>query len=1046
MTQKTLSTIAIILLVSWLHDVSHSQTITGLGDLPGGSIASSAFAISGDGSTITGKSDNANGDQAFIWTAEDGIQSLGFVPSGFQSEGIGISQDGAHIVGLIDSIQALQAFRWNGGEFVPLEQLNSESAGSAAMATSMDGSVNVGYSNNFNGVDRAVRWTDFDDINQLGSLANSFDSSSRSLGVNGDGSVIVGWSENTRGDTEAFVWTSMEGMVGLGDLESGSFESTAYDVTPDGRVIVGYGRTASAFQMAVRWDEVGEIESLGLFPEDSLVRSNNIPEGITPFTSARAVSADGQIVVGRGYGSEVGFSAFVWNTEAGMRSLSSVLCEFEAGDTSWRFEESYDISDDGRKIVGEGVHFSEGNQVTEAFLIDFTNLELRWTTDQTGEWDDLANWLGRLFLPGSSDHVTLNSVNPISVAGPRSPTTVKQVSIAGLSSAQVALNVRPNGPLQVTDLFTVGENGVLRGEGVVSGQELENHGEVQLVDSALLLDMNLVRNSGLIQGSGEFNGVTINEPDGVFRLPQNERMILNGEGNQNSGLVQLLGGTLDVQQSYANGFLGSIVGRGAIFADLGIANMGTMAFSGGFTDIFGNVILDSEGVVITSGFGVTTFYDDVAHNGQEIRTSQGSATVFFGNVTGAGAFTGFGSVFLEGDFQPGNSPAAVLFEGDLDLAASSTVQFEIGGTVSGEEYDQLIVEGNLFVESNLTVVSLNGFIPTAGQQFTIVEVGGTVTGLFADLPEGSLIDFGSSDSVAFRISYAGGDGNDIVLIAEDRCGGSVTDGVLTITTTNGNDVVDVSSTARGIVMASINGCTETYTEVSSVVLNTLSGNDQITASFPGVEIHAGPGNDNITVNSFGQSLIYGDEGDDTIVGGFGADSIFGGEGDDNISGRNGADFIDGGAPPLENPGRNLLNGGPGSDTIVGGLDVDIIIGGDGNDIISGFDGDDEIFGNNGADEIASGGGDDFVSAGLGFDLVLGGPGNDEILGGDGQDQLQGGQGNDVLNGGQGNDVLMGQGDNDVLTGGPGNDLLDGGSGNDTATDEGEQGEVGIENS
>src|SRR4029453_7086343 len=128
----------------------------------------------------------------------------------------------------------------------------------------------------------------------------------------------------------------------------------------------------------------------------------------------------------------------------------------------------------------------------------------------------------------------------------------------------------------------------------------------------------------------------------------------------------------------------------------GLANQGKMQFSGGPTDIYGNVSFTGGaggGEMINSGSGnVVTFYGNVTNNGDEIRTSPTNTTVFFGNVTGAGTFTGTGAVRFEGSFMPGNSPAAVSAEGDLELGADSRLVMEIGGTIAGAQYDQLHVD------------------------------------------------------------------------------------------------------------------------------------------------------------------------------------------------------------------------------------------------------------------------------------------------------------------------------------------------------------------
>ncbi len=104
-----------------------------------------------------------------------------------------------------------------------------------------------------------------------------------------------------------------------------------------------------------------------------------------------------------------------------------------------------------------------------------------------------------------------------------------------------------------------------------------------------------------------------------------------------------------------------------------------MAFSGK-THILGDVVNDTGGQIVTSGGATTTIFDDVKHNGDEIRTSSDSRTVTFSQASGAGPYTGDGTVYFEGDLRPGNSPGTVSFDGNVVLGTTSTTQIELGET------------------------------------------------------------------------------------------------------------------------------------------------------------------------------------------------------------------------------------------------------------------------------------------------------------------------------------------------------------------------------
>lgn len=82
------------------------NTIEPLGFLDGGSSFSIAWSASSDGQVIVGGSDSQplagfpNSEQAFLWTEEDGMVGLGFIPGGsLQSMARDVSADGSIIVG-----------------------------------------------------------------------------------------------------------------------------------------------------------------------------------------------------------------------------------------------------------------------------------------------------------------------------------------------------------------------------------------------------------------------------------------------------------------------------------------------------------------------------------------------------------------------------------------------------------------------------------------------------------------------------------------------------------------------------------------------------------------------------------------------------------------------------------------------------------------------------------------------------------------------------------------------------------------------------------
>ncbi len=241
--------------------------------------------------------------------------------------------------------------------------------------------------------------------------------------------------------------------------------------------------------------------------------------------------------------------------------------------------------------------------------------------------------------------------------------------------------------------------------------------------SGLLSGAGTLSNNGLVAGDGTIAKTLVNNATGEVRGELGRTLSFTAAGAFNSGVFNLVGGTLDFTGVLTHNPGAFISGHGALFTG-GLTNQGQMAFSGGTTDIRGDVLLQAGSRVATSGAGsTTTFFDDVVHNGLEIFTGAGASTVFYGSQSGAGNFTGTGTVYFIGDLRPGNSPAAVSYGGDLVFGGASSLTLEIGGLVSGTLHDHLDVTGALFADGDLTLTLLDGFMPQFGDTFDLLDVG-----------------------------------------------------------------------------------------------------------------------------------------------------------------------------------------------------------------------------------------------------------------------------------------------------------------------------------
>jgi len=348
-----------IFLPSHRRSAKLDVTFSGLGDLPGGEVASYASGVSADGAVVVGLSTSANGNEAFRWTSTEGMMGLGDLPGGiFSSSAAGVSADGTVIAGTSVSSFGTEAFRWTEGSgMTGLGDLSGDRFQSIAYGISGDGQTVIGESSSNRGEREAFRWSAADGIMGLGDLpAGKF--TSYATAASADGSVIAGISAVSSLGYEAFRWTRTSGLIGLGDFPGGATNSNGYGVSPDGRILVGYGCPGTFdpyTHEAFRWTAAAGLVRLGFAPG---LRNS----------AAYAVSADGNVIVGDNKSERIAH-ALVWDPAHGMRRIEHVLTnDYKLNLAGWKLTSARAVSHDGRTIVGSGINPDGRN---EAWIVTF---------------------------------------------------------------------------------------------------------------------------------------------------------------------------------------------------------------------------------------------------------------------------------------------------------------------------------------------------------------------------------------------------------------------------------------------------------------------------------------------------------------------------------------------------------------------------------------------------------------------------------------------------------------------------------------------------
>lgn len=322
----------------------------------------------------------------------------------------------------------------------------------------------------------------------------------------------------------------------------------------------------------------------------------------------------------------------------------------------------------------------------------------------------LANAAGGEIRGTGSIGVALTNSGGLVRALAGTPLTI--VNLAGHNTTGGELRVDDGGTMNVASAFN-------------------SSGSVVLAGANASLHLNSLTNTGTVRGAGRVTG-----------------SVLNG------GAVRAEGGTLSFASAgntnIAAGRLEASTGA-QLFYTQGLAtNAGLIALSGGSFDnngvalanpgrIEGYGTLRTGGLTSTGVIAVGGSLDVMGSvtNSNLVTVASNSTVRFFGPVTGAGNFSGAGTVAFLAGYAPGASPANVSFGGDVAFDSSSSLAIELGGNTPGTQYDRLTIAGDATIGGALDVSLINGFLPAIGSSFQILSAAGGITGQFSSssLPE-----------------------------------------------------------------------------------------------------------------------------------------------------------------------------------------------------------------------------------------------------------------------------------------------------------------------
>ena len=357
------------------------------------------------------------------------------------------------------------------------------------------------------------------------------------------------------------------------------------------------------------------------------------------------------------------------------------------------------------------------------------------TLNQTGGWfflgHDGGGATGTYNLSGGTVNIAGRFLDG---AGAGSTGTVNQTG--------GTINVGTPGPATGNEDLTIADNG--NGNYNISG------GTINANQTLYVNDWN--------DGNGKLNvsgTAVVNASDLVV-----SRNDPNGSA-ASQGLVTQTGGTVNV------------AGHTTLGIDPGNNSdghtLGTYVLSGGTLNLGTNGMqLGGTGQGTAAHTGATGIFNmqggvlDAHSTGITIGTGAGSTSAFVYTGGAVHNLTTFDAEAGTLELGAGTTPLGLGGDGthSFTLGSAGTLRIDISGTTAGK----MTVANGAVTLAGLLGIHETSFAPT-GTQYTIIDRtdSGAVSGAFSNASEGGLVF--ADDGQPFKVSYIGGDGNDVVLTA-----------------------------------------------------------------------------------------------------------------------------------------------------------------------------------------------------------------------------------------------------------------------------------------
>jgi len=269
-----------------------------------------------------------------------------------------------------------------------------------------------------------------------------------------------------------------------------------------------------------------------------------------------------------------------------------------------------------------------------------------------------------------------------------------------------------------------------------SGSVRQDSGQVAKVTGALVNNATWTLNTGGAPTDIDFvDGVTVSGSGSI--VMNNALFLANRILTNNTVLTQAAGHTIRGSgQLLANS--GGMLNQGTILADqpnglvidpneLGFSNSGELqTVSGGMT-IGDGPFATSGTVSVAAGTTLTRSGPYTQNAGTTVLvggtlSATGGVDLQGGSLTGSGTISA--NVTNGAQVSPGSSTGKLSVNGNYTQSHDGALTIEIGGTVAGNQLDQLTVSGTATLDGTLNIVLLGEYRPTLNTSFEVLTYGG----------------------------------------------------------------------------------------------------------------------------------------------------------------------------------------------------------------------------------------------------------------------------------------------------------------------------------